>query len=133
MSRSDKQGLIKVWNQAVRALEKGDWESYQRFWAHTDYIQLIHSSEREWLRGWKTIGTEYRKWLRGKPALRVQVKEIDATISQSKNTAWLTCKMHIATEGENGEEVEFESWQTHIFEKRAGEWKLVHAHSSNLY
>lgn len=44
---AEKEEILKVWRQGNEALKNNDWDSYSNYWAHSDYIQIIHPQEKE--------------------------------------------------------------------------------------
>lgn len=127
----EKEEILKVWQQGNEALENNDWDSYSKYWAHSDYIQIIHPKEKEWLQGWDTIGPSYKEFIEQGTDIQTESWDVEIQVSEGAKMAWLTCKTKIEMVTEDT--LEFESWQTNIFEKIEGEWKLVHGHASNLY
>ncbi|MEX0720578.1 MAG: nuclear transport factor 2 family protein [Balneolaceae bacterium] len=127
----EKEQIIQAWEQGGNALENNDWETYSEYWAHTDYIQIIHPKEKEWLQGWDIIGQSYKDFLEQGLNIQAESSDVNIQISSGAKMAWLTCKTKIKMIAEDT--LEFESWQTNIFEKIEGEWRLVHGHASNLY
>lgn len=130
-SEAEKAAVLEIWKEGNRALVENDWESYKQYWAHTNYIELIHSTEKEWIRGWEEIGSGYEAFFNDEPTIETEFSDISVHLSPQSDMAWLACKVSIRIEQE--EVMEFTSWQTNIFEMIDGEWKLVHAHTSNIY
>lgn len=125
---NEKEAVMKAWRKGADALEEGDWETYRDYWAHTDYIQAIHPKERQWLTGWEKVGPGYKKLIEEGDEWSSEAVLVSLRVSEGGTMAWLTSKMTITVD----EDMEFESWQTSIFEKLDGEWKLVLGHASNL-
>jgi len=126
----EKSKILNKWREANSALQNKNWDIYSSIWAHTDYIQILHPDEGEWLKGWKLIGPAYRELIEDGPEIQSDFYDVNVRISKDNTMAWLTCKNNIRLI--NGDEIEFESWQTCVFEKIAGEWKMVHGHASNI-
>lgn len=127
----EKEKVLEAWKRGNKALQENDWERYQSYWGHTDYIELIHPKEKEWLRGWQEIGPGYKQLISQEPAIEATFTDISVHVSPHADMAWLSCKVVIKINHE--EEIELSSWQTNIFEKIEDEWKLVCAHASNFY
>ncbi len=125
----ERAAVRAAWNRGNRALEAGDWEAYSDFWAHADYAQVIHPHRREWLHGWHELGPAYRDLLAEGPAIRTRTREMDIRVSPSGEMAWATVEADLSF-GSQGEAGEITVWQTVVFEKIAGAWKLVHGHVS---
>lgn len=126
-----KKDVLDAWEIGNEALENADWEAYSNYWAHRDYIQIIHPKEKEWLRGWESVGPGYKDFIEQGVQIQTKASDVNIRVSDDSTMAWLTCKMQIRMESDDT--LEFESWQTNIFENIDGEWKLVHGHASNLY
>lgn len=126
----EKTKILDIWQEANQALQNKNWNKYSRMWAHTDYIQILHPEEKSWLKGWKRIKPAYRGLIEEGPAVESEYYDVSIRISKDSTMAWLTCKNKIRLM--NGDDIEFESWQTCVFEKIAGEWKMVHGHASTI-
>lgn len=59
----EKEEILKVCQQGNEALETNDRDSYFEYWVHSDYIQIIHPKEKEWLQGWDTISPSYKEFI----------------------------------------------------------------------
>ena len=127
----EKGVILKVWQQGIEALENNNWDSYSEYWAHSDYIQIIHPKEKEWLQGQDTIGPSYKEFIEQNTEIETESWDINIRVSEDAKMAWLTCKTKIKMVTEDT--LEFESWRTNVFEKLEGEWKRVYGHASNLY
>lgn len=127
----EKEKVLEAWRHGSKALQDQNWKNYLDYWAHTDYVELIHPKEKEWLRGWKSIGSGYRQFIRQEPVIELEYSNVSIHVSQHADMAWLSCKASMKLTLDNSYEIE--SWQTNIFEKIDGKWKLVHGHASNFY
>ena len=114
--------------EAAAALRTGDWSRYQAVWAHELWIELIHPAEGEWLHGWEAIGKGYRELLESGVWPDPQRRALHVHVAPSGEMAWATAETVVRRPGL--EPVEVTLWQTFVFERLGGSWRLVHAHAS---
>lgn len=124
---TDPEEIRVLWDRASRALCAGDWESYQELWGRTDYIEVIHPEESNWRVGWESIGPAYRELLASGFRCEAETRFMRIHVSASGEMAWATAEVVIR----NPEtQLERTMWQTLVFEKLSGVWRLVHGHAS---
>ena len=114
--------------EAAAALRTGDWSRYQAVWAHESWIELIHPAEGEWLRGWEAIGKGYRELLESGARPDPQRRLLRVRAAPSGEMAWATAEALVRRPGLEPAEVTL--WQTFVFERAGGSWRLVHGHAS---
>lgn len=125
----EREAIRTLWRQGNTALEADDWDAYGDLWAHTEYAQVIHSDEPEWLTGWDELAPNYRQLLAEGPAVRARTRDMRIRVAPRGEMAWAILKADLSLgESPGGDEVTV--WETVVFEKLDGEWKLVHGHVS---
>lgn len=116
-----------MWDRASRALCTGDWEGCQELWARTEYIEVIHPQEADWRTGWDAIEPAYRSLLASGFRCESETRSMRIHLSRAKKMAWATAEVVIRAADPPTERT---LWQTLVFEKIRGRWRLVHAHAS---
>ncbi len=124
---TDSEEIRDLWDRATRALCAGDWERYQELWGRTDYIEVIHPHESDWRVGWERIGPAYRELLASGFRCEAETRSMRIHVSPSGEMAWATAQIVIRT---HNSKLERTTWQTLVFEKISGVWRLVHGHAS---
>ncbi len=124
----DAAEIRALWERGGAALCSGDWNSYQELWAHTPSVEVIHPDQRDWRVGWEVIGSAYRELLTSGFRCEAQTRRMRIHVSASREMAWATAEVVLRIPGsESSERV---LWQTLVFEKLEGRWRLVHGHAS---
>ena len=124
----DEKQIRELWAGACEDICKGDWESYSKYWSHNTNIQLIHPDEGEWLIGWDKIGAKYREMLKPGFTCTILRNELILNISALADMAWGTVDIEIDFNITVGTKLHL--WETIIFEKIDGQWKMVHGMAS---
>lgn len=123
----DQTEIRDLWERASRALCTGDWEGYQELWAPTNYIEVIHPQEADWRVGWDTIELAYRSLLASDFRCESETRSMRIHLAPDKDMAWATAEVVIRAADPP---LERTLWQTLVFEKVQGQWRLVHGHVS---
>jgi ketosteroid isomerase-like protein len=116
--------------QSASSFEKNDMATATKVWANDESVTVFESGHANY--GW----TDYRDHhLAPEMAEMKNTKYLfsDMKIHVSGNTAWATMKYSIAADvGEAGKtrHVEGAGLATAVLEKRDGQWRIVHWHSS---
>ncbi len=127
---ADKAAVSAAMDSGTAALISRDWAAYSRLWANSAEIEVIHPAAREWLVGWDTIATKYRRII-ADTSFHYQFTTLrrNVHISPQRDMAWGTDESRIGiTQGARPTEVL--QWSPFVFERARGQWRLVHAHAS---
>ena len=123
----DNAAIRKVWDEAGVAVCEADWSRYERVWAHTPEIELIHPGQGEWLVGWDDIERKYKELLAQGLRCEFVTRTFRIHVAPSGEMAWGT--VEAALRLPNQPEVTL--WETVVFEKISGRWRFVHGHASS--
>lgn len=121
---NEERQIRQLWSRASQALCNGNWESYSECWSHSSDIQLIHTDQGEWLNGWEEIKPKYKEMLSSGFSCKIPKNELKLNISSSADMAWGT--VNILIHFNDTAKTEMNLWETVIFEKIDGKWKIVH-------
>lgn len=127
MPNDDQAEIRALWDRASRALCTGDWESYKELWSQAEYIEIIHPQEGDWRIGWDAIGPAYRSLLTSGYRCESDTRLMRIHVGPAGDMAWATAMVVIRA---TDRAMEHTLWQTLVFEKMQGRWRLVHGHAS---
>jgi len=120
--------IRELWDAGARALENRDLDAYSSFWANNERVQVMHPDVPEWLVGWSALGPRYQERMAGGPDLRGRTYDWTVTVSPSAEMAWATMKVEVKVI--TTDTLTFIAWESAVFEKLDGSWRLVHVHMS---
>jgi hypothetical protein len=120
--------IRELWEAGGKALENRDFDAYSNFWANNERVQIMHPDVPEWLVGWSTLGPRYQERMAGGPDLRARTYDWAITVSPSAEMAWATMKVEVQVI--TSDTVTFVAWESAVFEKLDGSWRLVQVHMS---
>lgn len=123
---NDAAAVRHLLEQNARGFETGDFELLNSLWAHDSGVTVFESGHANY--GW----ADYRDH-----HLKPEVEEMknvtyrlsDVTPRISGDTAWATFKYTIRADF-RGQLIDSGGLGTAVVEKRDGEWKIVHWHTS---
>lgn len=124
----DETQIRELWNKAGQSLCNGDWKTYSKCWSHSSEIQLIHPDQGEWLKGWEEISRKYKEMIKSKISCTILRNDLRLNFSSSADMAWGTVDIEIHFT--NSAKTQIHLWETVIFEKIGGKWKMVHGMAS---
>ncbi len=120
------KAVTDVLTREAQAVEKGDLAALDKIWANSADVTVFESGHANY--GW----TDYRN-----SHLAPELKEFkntkyafsDLKVKVDGKTAWATFKYALAADIEK-RKIESGGLGTAILEKRDGQWRIVHWHSS---
>jgi len=124
---SEKAAVRSVWDEVSNALEAKDWNLYQQFFSHEPDLQVIHPSNRDWIKGWDTFEKRYQAIFASDTQWSSQTRRFDVQISPTGDVAWATIEIVLTMNG-----IDRTAWQVTIFKKIDGQWKIVLGFSETL-
>jgi len=120
----EEQKIREVWNGFTNSLCNGDWESFSKVWDHSTKVSVVHPHIGEWLTGWEEVQHKYEKLLDSDFRCTLKKNNLSLYISNSGDMAWGT--VDLIVEFNDSSNTTNHPWQTVVFEKIKGEWKLVY-------
>lgn len=123
---ADVKAVVAVLTREAEAVEKGDLAALDKIWANTEDVTVFESGHANY--GWK----DYRN-----SHLAPELKEFkntkysfsDLKVKVDGKTAWATFKYALSADIAE-RKVESGGLATAVLEKRDGQWRIVHWHSS---
>ena len=129
-TQNDEAAVRDALMKSATSFEKNDMAAATRVWANDESVTVFESGHANY--GW----ADYRDHHLGPEMKEMQNTKYsfsDMKVHLAGNTAWATMKYSIAADvGEAGKtrHVEGAGLATAILEKRDGQWRIVHWHSS---
>jgi ketosteroid isomerase-like protein len=117
---SEKAAVRAVWDEVSSALEAKDWNRYQQFFSHEPDLQVIHPSNRDWIKGWDTFEQRYKAIFASDTQWSSQTRSFAVQISSAGDVAWATAEIVLTMNGTDST-----AWQVYVFKKIDGQWKIV--------
>jgi len=125
----EKQKIEALLDKNTIAFENRDWNSYESFWMQDSTIEVIHPDNNEWLVGWKNVKSKYKAIFDSQFSAKLLDTKRNIHVSDSAEMSWMTSRDIIQIIVGTDTSV-VTQWSTAVFEKRYGEWRIVHAHAS---
>jgi ketosteroid isomerase-like protein len=126
--RGETAEVEEVNARFYRALEGRDIEEMDRVWAHSEHARCVHPG---WalLAGWPAIRESWEAIFRDSRELSFTIGHVVAHVDG--DAAWLTCTEHLLTQA-GGDISVTTLLATNLFERRGGEWRMIHHHASHI-
>ena len=123
---SDERAVIDVLTREAMAVEKSDLAALDKLWANDEKVTVFESGHANY--GWNDYRNNH---------LAPELKEFkntrysfsDLKVRVDGKTAWATFKYSLAAEL-GTRKIESGGLGTAVLEKRQGQWRIVHWHSS---
>jgi hypothetical protein len=124
----EARAIRELWEAGARALENRDFDAYSNIWANNERVQVMHPDVPEWLVGWSALGPRYQERMAEGPDVRGRTYDWTVTVSPSAEMAWATMKVEVQVI--TSDTLTFIAWESAVFEKVDGNWRLVQVHMS---
>ena len=128
--KEDEKQIRDLWAKAGNYVCNGDWDNYSKCWDHSSKIQIMHVDQGEWLTGWEQIGKKYETLLKSGMRCSILKDDLTLNISKSGDMAWGTAD--ITFQFNDSAKTKAHLWETAVFEKINGQWKMVHGMASTV-
>ena len=110
-----------------RALEARSLSAMELVWWHDESVTCIHPGWHR-LDGWTEVRRSWENIFANSRAWTVACEETDVRVAGE--VAWVRCVEVIRPFGIEGDAAAARMQATNVFERRHGEWKMVHHHAS---
>ena len=117
----DKLAIKAVWQQALEALARCDWEAYSSLWIHEDYVQAVHPATCSWWIGWAEVGARYPSILEKGIPIHGRTSRMEVHVAKARNMAWAVMDSEVRT-GKTGYR---SAWQVVVFERTDDQWRIA--------
>jgi len=125
----DERQAVTAANEAFyRAFETLEIEEMEKVWLRASYIKCVHPG---WplLRGWGPIMTSWERIFANTFGMRFRLNDVHVEVSGS--LGWVVLIEDLEARGYDGVS-RSEILTTNLFEKRDGQWFIVHHHASPI-
>jgi ketosteroid isomerase-like protein len=111
-----------------RAFESLDLAEMDRVWANDEDVRCVHPG---WclLQGWDVVRQSWEAIFRSTEEMRFSIGDVVARVSG--DVAWVTCAANILSDT-RGKLTVTTLLATNVFERRGGDWLMVHHHASHV-
>ena len=111
-----------------RAFEALDVTAMDEAWAHGEHVKCIHPG---WplLSGWPAVRESWARIFENTEEMRFTISDVQVAVSG--DGGWVTCTENILSEARGNISVT-SLLATNIFERSAGEWRMIHHHASHI-
>lgn len=127
--KAEERKIRELWDQACLSICNSNWKIYSKIWDDSPGIQLIHPDKEEWLTGWEEISHYYKKLFDEGIKCELLKNDLNLNLSPSGEMAWGTVEITLLFQKK---ELPVRLWETVVFEKKMGTWKLVLGMASKL-
>jgi len=129
---SEKAALLEVIERQAAAFWAKDFERWADTWVHAPYVRRLGWSEAGGVvsvEGWEAIGARMKKNMTDDPKPNLTPAKLvreHLYFRISGDTAWVTFEQHGIATGEPRFDMPGLSYETRLFEKDHGKWKVVY-------
>jgi hypothetical protein len=129
---SEKAALLEVIERQSAAFWAKDFQRWADTWVHADYVRRVGWSQPAGasnIEGWDAIGAAMRKNMSDNPKPNLTPAKLSRTHFNFRiygNVAWVTFQQRGVDTGEPRFDMPGLSFETRMFEKHDGKWKIVY-------
>lgn len=129
MTPDDQSAELEEANaRFYRAFEALDLGEMDTVWAHGEHVRCIHPG---WsmLEGWDAVRQSWEAIFKDSPEMRFSLTDVQAL--PVGDLGWVTCAENILSQV-RGNIAVTTLLATNLFERRAGQWRMVLHHASHV-
>jgi ketosteroid isomerase-like protein len=128
MEADDVAGVRRANARFYRVFEALDLLQMEEVWAHGDHVRCVHPG---WclLTGWEAVRRSWEMIFANSREMRFSITDVNVVVEG--RLGWVTCTENILSETRGNISVT-SLLATNIFERRPGEWLMVHHHASHI-
>lgn len=129
MSEAEAAALNTV-DAFGRMWEDEDMDTFERIIAHDDDMVVIGTDSAEYVVGYEAFKKTRQEQFDAFENVEFYVRDQDLKLSDSGSVAWFSEQFDLFTVDENGPVTLNNARLSGVMEKRDGQWKIVHLHTS---
>lgn len=129
MTPDDETALVAEANtRFYRAFESLDMAEMDQVWSHAGYVRCVHPG---WclLAGWEAVRQSWEAIFKGSREMRFTISDVSVYVDG--DLAWVICTENILSHTQDQIAVTA-LLATNVFERRGGDWLIVHHHASHI-
>lgn len=123
---TDSEAVRRANEGFYRAFESLDRARMEAVWLGSARIQCTHPGWRR-LTGWSAIMESWQRIFDGTIGVRIELSAVEVVVCGE--VGWVVCTENLTTDTLDGRTLARVE-ATNLFERHAGEWRLVHHHGS---
>jgi ketosteroid isomerase-like protein len=120
--------LVDANQRFYAAFESLDIAEMDAVWSHGDHVRCIHPG---WglLSGWDAVRQSWEAIFKSTREMRFSISDVRPFIEG--DLGWITCTENILSEA-RGQISVTALLATNLFERRGGDWLMIHHHASHI-
>lgn len=120
--------IVQANARFYRAFESLDLGEMDQVWAHGEHVRCIHPG---WglLVGWDVVRESWDAIFKGSREMRFSIGDVRPYADG--DLGWVTCTENILSHA-RGQVAVTSLLATNVFERRLGEWRMIHHHASHI-
>lgn len=124
----DLAEVVQANARFYRVFESLDIDQMDQVWSHADHVRCIHPG---WclLVGWDAVRQSWDAIFEGSREMRFSIGDVRPHVDS--DLGWVTCTENILSHARDQVAVT-SLLATNIFERRRGEWLMIHHHASHV-
>jgi ketosteroid isomerase-like protein len=124
-----EEAVLAANERFYRAFESLDIKEMESVWSTTETVQCIHPG---WgpLSGWSDVRDAWVRIFNNTSAMSFAPHVLHVAVQGE--TAWLVCVEEISSRHAD-EEHASQVLATNVFERSAGQWRMIHHHASPIF
>ena len=126
---TDDVGAVRAANDRFyRAFESLTLAEMEAVWAHGEHVACVHPGWPR-LSGWSAVRDSWEAIFRNTREMRFTITDVQVELRG--DLAWVLCTENILSEARGNLSVTA-ILATNVFERRGGDWRIVHHHASHI-
>ncbi len=125
---ADRADVEEANARFYRVFESLDLRQMDDIWAHGEHVRCVHPG---WglLTGWDAVRESWEAIFKNSEEMRFSITDVNVYVEGQ--IGWVTCTENILSEARGNISVT-SLLATNIFERSAGEWRMIHHHASHI-
>ena len=126
----EMEAVAQANERFYRALEAADLGAMSAVWLHADWVKCVHPGW-DLIIGWERVRESWRQIFDGNVGMRVAATDVEVKVEA--NFALVSCYELLAVFlDRNSAPVSARTTATNLFQRVAGEWRMIHHHASQV-
>jgi len=127
-TEQDKKDVRAVFDRYLESVRTADPSIGSQIWLQSPDVVAVTPFGR--FQGWDSVQSDlYAKFLRNSFTER-SLRAENVSIHVMGNAAWLVMDWTFTGKLQNGQVINSKGWETHVYEKTGGAWRISHLHYS---
>lgn len=125
----DKREIVKVVKKIATAWSKADGKVFRKYYDPAPTVRIVES-------GGQNAGVEDLIEHHVLPerdhfkVMKVVISAVEVNLSEDRKSAWSISDIEFKAETKDGKKIHSKGFETAIWAKHEGKWRILHSHSS---